>query len=157
MSFFGLILSNHSLLTAVQEMNKCAAHSLLFSGVLSSYFIHTLINSADGGSETYLWLKLFSFLRQCRVTILWPSLLTSWLTVHITGLLALAPRKATPSFSLTLKHTHTRAQVRKKDIKWNDNRNVIRTAHKLWFRNTCGLFYSLYLCLTNQHVKQKLN
>lgn len=116
-----IILCHHFLLTAVWEMKKwkCATHFLLFSRVFSSYFFHTLINSAQAGSETYLWLKLFSFLRQWRVTILWPSLLTSWLTVHITGLLALAPRNATPSFSLTLKHTHI--QVKRK---LNDTRNV---------------------------------
>ncbi len=49
MSSFILTLCNHSLLTAVREMNKCTAVFWLFSRVFSSYFIHTLINSAEGG------------------------------------------------------------------------------------------------------------
>ena len=79
-----------------------------FSGELSSRLLHSLhrfILETEATWRLYLWPKLFSFLRQWRVTTLWPSLLTSWLTVHATGLLALAPRNATPSFSLTLKHT----------------------------------------------------
>lgn len=81
-------------------------------------FQHALINSGEGGAggRTYLWVKLLSFLRQWRVTILWPSLLTSWLTVHATGLLARAPRNATPSFSLTLK--------RAKSVKLDDAGSV---------------------------------
>lgn len=48
------------------------------------------------------WSKPDSFLRQCRVTTRWPSLLTSWLTIHCVGLLGRAPRNVTPSFSFTL-------------------------------------------------------
>lgn len=109
MSSFILTLSNHSLLTAVRKMNKCTAAFWLFSSVFSSYFIHTL-STLVGGSRTYLWLKLLSFRRQWRVTTLWPSLLTSWLTVQTTGLLALAPRNATPSFSLTLTQKNKRRE-----------------------------------------------
>lgn len=93
-----------------REQERCSF--LLFSRVFCSHNVHAFINSAEAQTETYLWLKLFSFLRQWRVTILWPSLLTSWLTVHTTGLLALAPRKATPSFSLTLEQVYTRNVIR---------------------------------------------
>lgn len=145
---------HHSLLTAVWEMKKlkCAAHFLLFSRVFSSYFIHTLMNSAQTESETYLWLKLCSFLRQWRVTILWPSLLTSWLTVHITGLLALAPRNATPSFSLTLKHTHI--QVKRK---FNDIRNVTTNFASEKHLDSFFLLYLLSLTHTHKLVKRKTN
>ena len=130
---------DHSPLTAVREIEQAPPPLFwLFSRVLASYFIHGLINCVKGGSQTYLWLKLFSFLRQWRVTTLWPSLLTSWLTVHATGLLALAPRKAMPSFSLTLQ----REGKKKTNIKLLDTGTVRRKAHKLSFRDTHGLFCS---------------
>lgn len=103
MTSFILTLCNHSLLTAVRKNEQVRCCFLVVQqGV--QFIFHSHINFVDGGSRTYLWLKLFSFLRQWRVTTPWPSLLRSWLTVHTTGLLALAPRNATPSFSLTLQH-----------------------------------------------------
>lgn len=109
MSSFILTLYNHSLPTAVQQKESVLLLSVIQQDVhITSCFIsftHWFILQEE--SRTYLWLKLLSFLRQWRVTTLWPSLLTSWLTVHTTGSLALAPRNATPSFSFTLQQKNS--------------------------------------------------
>ncbi len=141
--------------------DKCTAAFWLFSSVFASYFIHTLNNSADGVSWTYLWLKLFSFLRQWRVTTRWPSLLTSWLTVHITGLLARAPRNATPSFSFTLQQSTNKPN---KHIKSDDSGTVTRATHKLSVRAqethmtyfALSLSFSLSLTHTQTHQRKEM-
>lgn len=92
-------------------------------------------------SQTYLWL--LSFRRQWRVTILWPSLLTSWLTVHTTGLLALAPRKATPSFSLTLKHKHT--HIREK----------VKKFHKKLHKHNTLSYFTFSLSNTHKNMSKE--
>ncbi len=68
-------------------------------------------------SADLCWSKLDSFLRQWRVTTRWPSLLTSWLTIHWVGLLGRAPRNVTPSFNFTLwrKKRHVYECIRRKD------------------------------------------
>lgn len=64
------------------------------------------------------WSKPDSFLRQCRVTTRWPSLLTSWLTIHCVGLLGRAPRNVTPSFSFTLEERKTKTYMKPRS--WRD-------------------------------------